>query len=562
MGRSVAELNNGAGNTSAPQQPVTPENVERKEVPSSVTTRSVTPEQRNNPKPKYVGGVAVHPTTGQVLPKNKWHSSWVGVSGYTEPKPLTEAASNVQQFGKTKVIPKQKGASYIPARVRGKRPGFVPHTEIDYDGTAVNLTAQQQQENQVARDSQANWDAHDAVEKEHEKAGRVSEQIEAQQYRQDSPKSSQLNGLGEDYAVIDADKLGTRGNMSEHHADLLHIHSTLAPLVHLGGHIRQVAAQMAQTTAANSTDIARRLNERNDDGTPKLRDGGEPRELLLDALNKADQRSDDLNSFGTRHLKTMNSVAEAKRHLDMAGKAMAASRDDDAARLLGAAAGHLRAVTKHLAAPISRGVFVQAGHPLPEELANGVHKSTVEDVLQQVKDRPSASSGVRTSSPEPLKFNYKGMIHTYPVNKDGLSKAKRHFGTLHENYRKLQDAISANKSDRTPLSELGRDVGKELAFTQRYEEGRPVGEAGETLIDVRKPAPPQAITEAAQRRRPIPAKPSTTHPPTLQTHTKIAVKHIMDGLVVPYETQRVLGKQGLNELAKWAKDTHGKDVIT
>jgi hypothetical protein len=551
----------GAGTTSAPQKSATPENNEWKDIPAGAPARSVTPEQRDNPKPKYVGGVAVHPVTGGVLAKNKWHSSWVGVSGYTEPKPLTEAASNVQQFGKTKVIPKQKGASYIPTSVRGARPE-IPHRETDYEGNAVPLTAQQRQENKVASDSQANWDAHDAVEKEHGKAHGVSQQIEAQQYRQESPKSSQLNGLGDDYAVVDADMLGTRGNLSEHHADLLHIHSTLAPLVHLGGHVRQVAAQMAQDTAGQAANIARSLNERKPDGTPKVAEGSERRELLLDGLNKADQRSDDLNSFGTRHLKVMNSVAEAKRHLDMAGKALASSRDDDASRLLGAAAGHLRAVTKHLAAPISRGVFAAANHPLPADLANGLHKSTVEDILQQVRDRPSASSGVRNPNPEPLRFNYKGMIHTYPLNKDGLAKAKKHFGTLHDNYRKLQDAISANRSDRAPLSDLGRDVGKELAFTQRYEDGRPVGKPGETLIDVRKPTAPQAPTAAAQRRRPIPDKPSTTHPPTLQTHTKIAVKHIMDGLAIPDDTQRILGKQGLNELAQWAKDTHGKDVIT
>lgn len=564
MGRSFAELNTGAGNPSAPETPSTPENVERKQAAVGAKAKpNVTSEQRDNPKPKFIGGIAKHPITGAVLASNKWHSSWVGVSGYTEPKPLTEAAAKVQKVGNITIIPKQKGATYIPAKIRGPRPEL-PHREVDYDGSAINLTAEQKQQNKMATDSRANWDAHEAVEHEHKKAGSAADQVLAASNRQAAPKSTQLSEtLDSDYAAIDASQLDSRGQLADHHSALTELHARLAPLVHLGGHLHSVSKTMAKNSAANSAKIAGQLNELNADGTPKIKEGSERREILLDGLNQSDQRSNDLDRFGPRHLKVMNSVAEGKRHLDGAAKALASGRDDDARRLLAAAAGHFRKVTAHLASPITRGVFVESGHPLHEDLANGLDKSNVEDIRSQIGDSERASSGVRNPNPEPLRFNYRGMIHTYPLNKDGLAKAKKHFGTLHDNYRKLQDAITANRNVRTPLSEAARDVVQEPGFRQKYDaEGKPVGEAELADIPIRKPAERQPATEAAQARRPIPDKPATTFAPDIQTHTKIAVKHIMSDMQIPYETQRMLGKSGLEQLRSWAKNTHGKDIIT
>lgn len=560
MGRSKSEMTAGAGAPPAPQRTATPENAERKEVPVGNTNPNVTSEERNNPSPQFVGGVAKHPITGAVLAKNKWHSSWVGVSGYTEPKPLTEAAAGIQQVGRVRVIPKQKGATYIPSKLRGPRPEL-PHREVDYDGNAIQLTSQQKQENKIAQDSKNNWDAHDTVEQEHRKADQVAAQVTSQASKQEAPKSKQFDGLDDDYVVVDADAFGTSGSLAEHHQDLLDIHSKVAPLAHLSGHLHGVSKVMAQKSADQSQQIASNLNERNEDGTPKIKEGSERRETLLDGLNKADQRSNDLNSFGPRHVKVMNSVAESKRHLDLAAKALSNSRDDDAARSLTEAARHLRKVTTHLASPITRGVFAEAGHKLDENLANGVHQSAVNDIHSDLRARVGGSSGIKNPDAPPLKFIHRGMVHTYPLNKDGLLKAKKHFGTLHKNYRELQDAITANKNPRTPLSQLGRDVVDEPGFRQKYDkEGKPVGEPEIRPIPTRKPAEPQQVTPEARARRPI-SKKGSALPADIEKHTKIAVKHIMSDVQIPHETQQMLGQGRLGVLKEWAKTNHGKDIV-
>jgi hypothetical protein len=349
--------------------------------------------------------------------------------------------------------------------------------------------------------------------------------------------------------------------LKSHHDNLLKIHALIAPLASAAGHIHRVSQTMGAKAATQSLSIAGRLNETNEDGTPKIKEASERREILLDGLNESDNRANTLGRFGKRHLIAMNSVASAKASLYEANKATTQFRTDDARRLLGDAARHLSVATKHLSSPLARGVHVEANITLPESLANGAAHSEVEDIKSKLQSGPNSeaiSSGVRDPNPEPLTFNHRGYLKTYPVNKEGLEQARKHFGTLHPNYTKLKDAIAANRSTRTPLSEARKPIVKEPAL--RVDER---GVESPTRTTLRENTPVQLTPEqleTARANRPIPKK-GSSFAPDLQKHFPIAVAHTLSGQQIPHDTQRVLGENGLAALAKHMMDNHGKDII-
>lgn len=579
MPRNIGDFSSGAGQPSAaPEAPSVKLNSTEAAPAAPAEPMDVPkgPLQIENAKPPVrKGGLDFHPDNpNQPLPNEKWHPKWAGVKGYQEPSVIN--GNGIKQIGKLRIIPKQKGSAYIHPRDLGDRPGL-PHKEVDYDGSQVSLTPEQKKDNDLARESASNWDAHMRVANAHSEArDHISRQLALAAAAQETERKS--SNLSADEAIIPENLMFSGGGLREHLDSLRDIHAKVAHLAaHSIAHGR-TATGLAVDAANRSQGIANRLNERKADGSLKHPQGSESREDLMSGLNRSDQESDNLKEFPLTHGRAMNHIATAKVHMDGADKALRSGRNEDAARLLGEATFAMNRVVKHLSAPTTQRVirahagFVSPAHaadPVPATITSGDARATLDNISEEIGQRPSRQERVKDPNAS-IKFNYRGFIHTYSLDKAGEKKLKSHFGTQHENYFKFKDAQRKNRISRTSVSELGRDVGEEPVGAERvsgegfrFSEISP-GTPGPKVrtTQVRKPAaqPSSEEIEAGQARRPIPER-GSTFPSDLQTHTKIAVAHALKDMKVPYETQQVLGQNGLSQVGEYLKKNHGKDLM-